>query len=91
VYQRRSGEFDTRERESPGEEPLLVIRNAIAAETPKNDEESRIAETTGKSEAELAGIRRNCCAGRATRNESVGTHEGAGVAVSAEEPRWCAD
>jgi hypothetical protein len=42
--QRRRGELDMKEAESPGERPRLEIRNAIWSEATEEDGEFRIAE-----------------------------------------------
>jgi hypothetical protein len=86
MNQRRRGEFDTKEAQSPGEEPISAIRNAIGTEAPKKYGEFGIAESNGGLWVELAGSKRNCCAGRALRNESVGAQESAGVAENEQEP-----
>jgi hypothetical protein len=91
MNQRRRGEFDTKHAESPGEEPLSAIRNAIGTEAPEKYGEFSIAESNGELLAELVGSKRNCCAGRAVRNESLGTQESAGVAENEQEPWECAD
>jgi hypothetical protein len=91
VNQRRRGEFDTKEAESPGEEPLSAIRNAIGTETPEKKGEFGIAVSNEELLAELVGSKRNCCAGRAVRNESVGAQESAGVAENEQELWECAD
>jgi hypothetical protein len=91
VNQRRRGEFDTKEAESPGEELLSEIRNVIGTEAPEKEGEFGIAESKEELLAELVGSKRNCCKGRAVRNESVGTQENAGVAENEQEPWDCAD
>jgi len=68
-----------------------VMRNAIGTEAPEKGGEFGIAESNEELLAELVGSKRNCCAGRAVRNESVGTQECAGVAENEQEPWECAD
>jgi hypothetical protein len=48
VNQRRRGEIDTKETESPGEEPLSAIRNANGTEAPERDGEFPIAKSNGE-------------------------------------------
>jgi len=64
-----------------------MLRNAIRAEAPEDEEEFKIAQCAGGSE--LIETRREFGAGRVVRRVSAGTQVGATVRASTEEfPEW---
>ena len=83
--QRRSGEFDTNDAESPGEELRLETGKAIVIEVSEINGEFRIAES--QCESVLTERRRDCGAGGVASKESAGRQEGAIAAASTEELR----